>query len=135
MRAARIYLTFMALISVAFGLMYLVAPLTMTTPMGFGELKPSALTDVRANYGGFQIGIGLFLFFCLRRERLRLGMLLAFLVAAAIAISRAIGFALDRDVVPPLQGALIFEIVLALISLVIYLRMPISAQHSSPPRQ
>ena len=124
MRAATIYLIFIALISLVFGVVYLIAPVTMTTPMGFGELQPSALTDVRANCGGFQIGTGLFLLFCLRRERRKLGMLLAVLLASAIATSRALGFAIDGDVIPPLQGALTFEVALTVISLVIYLRTP-----------
>lgn len=124
MRAAKIYLILMAVMSVVFGVIYLVAPLTMTNPMGFGELKPSALTDVRATYGGFQIGTGLFMFCCLRPERVKVGMLLALLSVAAIAISRLIGFALDGDVIPVLQGTVIFEIVLTVISLIIYLRTP-----------
>jgi hypothetical protein len=128
MRAARIYLTFIAVISLVFGVVYLVAPLSMTTPMGFGDLKPSALTDVRANYGGFQIGTGLFMLFCLKRDRLKLGMLLALLLAAVIAASRALGLAIDGDMIPPSQGALTFEVVLTVISLVIYLRTPNSKQ-------
>jgi hypothetical protein len=128
MRAARIYLTFIAVISLVFGVVYLVAPLSMTTPMGFGDLKPSALTDVRANYGGFQIGTGLFMLFCLKRDRLKLGMLLALLLAAVITASRALGLAIDGDMIPPSQGALTFEVVLTVISLVIYLRTPNSKQ-------
>ena len=128
MRAARTYLTFIAAISLVFGVVYLVAPLSMTTPMGFGDLKPSALTDVRANYGGFQIGTGLFMLLCLKRERLKLGMLLAFLLAAVITASRALGLAIDGDIIPPSQGALTFEVMLTVISLVIYLRTPNSKQ-------
>jgi hypothetical protein len=128
MRAARIYLAFIAVISLVFGVVYLVAPLSMTTPMGFGDLKPSALTDVRANYGGFQIGTGLFMLFCLKRDRLKLGMLLALLLAAVITASRALGLAIDGDMIPPSQGALTFEVALTVISLVIYLRTPNSKQ-------
>jgi hypothetical protein len=63
MRAAKIYLILIAVFSIAIGLVYLIAPSVMTAPFGLGELGPSALTDVRANYGGFQIGTGLFMLF------------------------------------------------------------------------
>jgi hypothetical protein len=128
MRAAKIYLILMAIMSVGFGVVYLFWPLSMTDPMGFGPLAPPALTDVRATYGGFQIGTGLFMLFCLRPERLRLGMLLALLSVTAIALSRAVGLLLDGDFTDVLKGTLAFEVVLAVISLIIFLRTPDAAK-------
>ena len=124
MRVAQIYLILMAVLSLVLGLVYLITPSSMLAPMGFGELRPSALTDVRANYGGFQIGTGLFMLWCLPRQRRRAGMLLALLLAAAITMSRVIGLALDGEVISPLRSALVVEIVLTLASLAIYVRMP-----------
>lgn len=132
MRAARIFLILMALMSLGLGTVYLVAPLAMTTTMGFGQLRPSALTDVRATYGGFQIGTGLLMAFCLRPDRLKVGMLLALLLSAAIAVSRAIGLTLDGEVIRPHLGALVFEILVALISFVIYWRTPERAAIAVP---
>ena len=61
MAFARIYLRLMGAMSLFFGLVYLLAPESMTAPTGFGALSPGALTDVRATYGGFQLGSGAFL--------------------------------------------------------------------------
>ena len=132
MRAAKIYLVLMGVMSVVFGVVYLVSPLMMTEPMGFGALKPSALTDVRATYGGFQIGTGLFMLACLPPARLKTGMLLALLSVCAIALARLYGFMVDGDVIPVLQGTLLFEVVLAVISLVIYLRTPDHSAAAAP---
>ena len=126
MRAAKIYLILISVFSIAVGLIYLIAPSVMLTPFGFGELRPSALTDARANYGGFQIGTGLFMLFCLPSPRRKLGMLLALLLGVTITISRAIGMAVDGDVIGPVVRALVLETVLTLVPLVIYLRMPSS---------
>jgi ABC-type thiamin/hydroxymethylpyrimidine transport system permease subunit len=127
MRAAKIYLILMAIMSVVFGVIYLFWPLSMTDPMGFGPLAPSALTDVRATYGGFQIGTGLFMLFCLRPDRLRLGMLLALLSVGAIAGSRAIGLVIDGAFTDVLKGTITFEITLFVISLILFLRTPDAA--------
>ena len=124
MRAAKFYLILIAVFSIVIGLVYLIAPSVMMTPFGFGELRPSALTDVRANYGGFQIGTGLFMLFCLPYHRRKLGMLLAVLLGVTITTARAIGLVVDGDVTPPLTRALVVETVLTLAPLVIYLRMP-----------
>jgi hypothetical protein len=128
MRAAKIYLVLMGIMSVAFGVLYLVMPSTFTDPMGFGILAPSALTDVRATYGGFQIGMGLFMFWCcLGTGRLYSGMFLALISVAAIALCRAIGLVIDGDPIDVLKVTLAFEATLTVISLVLFLRTPKTA--------
>lgn len=128
MRAAKIYLILMGLMSVVFGVMYLVSPATFTDPMGFGILAPSALTDIRATYGGFQIGMGLFMFWCcMGTGRLYTGMFFALISVAAIAASRAIGLLIDGDYLQVLVFTLGFEVVLTVISLVLFLRTPKTA--------
>ena len=124
MRAAKIYLIIMGIMSVLFGVIYLINPLSMTAPMGFGDLAPSALTDVRATYGGFQIGTGLFMFYCLKPARIKMGLLLVLLSAAAITLSRLYGFVVDGDITPVLKGTIAFEITLTVISLIFWLRTP-----------
>jgi len=124
MRIAQIYLGLIAVMSVVFGVIYLVAPYSMTNPMGFGQLAPSALTDVRATYGGLQIGMGLFLFWCLTPARMRAGLLFTLLSVGALAICRGIGLVIDGDVTSVLKGTIIFEGTLTLITLVLFLRAP-----------
>ena len=49
------------LMSVAFGMAYLVSPVSMLELTGGSALTPAATTDVRATYGGLQLGLGAFL--------------------------------------------------------------------------
>lgn len=127
MRAAKIYLYLMGLMSVVFGVGYLVKPELFTAPMGFGALAPSALTDVRATYGGFQIGMGLFMFWCAGHDsRIYTGMLLTLLSVAGIAACRAIGmFALDGSSDnQTLLATLGLEVTLTIITIVLLARTP-----------
>jgi hypothetical protein len=127
MRVAKIYLIFMAVMSIVFGVIYLFNPSAMMAPMGFGTLAPSALTDARATYGGLQIGMGVFLLLCLNPERVRLGLLFTLVSVTAVAASRAVGFAIDGDIIDVLLYTFIFEAVLTLVTLVIFLRTPSTA--------
>lgn len=122
MRIAQIYLVLMGAMSLVFGVVYLFWPAMMTDPMGFGALAPAAVTDVRATYGGFQIGMGAFLLWCLNPARVRAGLLLVLLTIGAVAICRAVGLAIDGEVTANLQGVLVFELVLAVVTLVLWLR-------------
>lgn len=121
---ARIFLFLMAAMSVVFGLIYLFLPYSMTSPMGFGVLTPAALTDVRATYGGFQIGMGLFLFWCLNPLRVHTGLLLTLLTIGFVFGCRVIGVLIDGDLTETLKGVLVFEGVLTLLTLVLFLRRP-----------
>jgi hypothetical protein len=131
MRVAQIYLILMGVMSLVFGVVYLFWPATMTDPMGFGVLAPAAVTDVRATYGGFQIGRGAFLLWCLRPPRVRAGLLLMLLSVGAVAACRAIGLLIDGQVTSNLQGVLVFEVVLTVVTLVLLLRTPAPAPHSA----
>lgn len=122
MRIAQTYLALMAVMSVVFGVIYLFWPSMMTDPMGFGALAPAAVTDVRATYGGFQIGMGVFLLWCLTPTRVRGGLLLTLLTVGAVAACRAIGLVIDGAVTSNLQGVLVFEVVLTVVTLVLWLR-------------
>lgn len=128
MRAAKIYLILMGLMSVVFGVGYLIKPELFADPMGFGfaAMEPSARTDVRATYGGFQIGMGLFMFWCARFDsRVYTGMLLTLLSVACIAASRALGMlVLDGSPNDTLKGTLGLEVTLTIITIVLLARMP-----------
>ncbi len=125
MLIARIWLVLMAAMSIVFGVVYLINPASMTDPMGFGQLAPSAWTDVRATYGGFQLGMGFFLLWCLEASRVRTGLLLTLLTIAGVAGCRAVGlFVIDRDLTAVLRSTIILETTLTVISLVLFLRAP-----------
>ena len=98
MKLAKIYLIGFGLFTLAFGLAYLIAPAAMTKPAGFDDLSASATTDVRATYGGFQVGIGLFLLYAAKAaERHRPGLWLVVLSIGSVLASRILGVVLDGD--------------------------------------
>ena len=127
MHIAKIYLIFFALMALVTGLAYLYAPLAMTAPMGFGGLTPSALADLRANYGGLQIGLGIFLLHCARAGHIKLGLLLTLIVMTAVPLCRALSFALDGGATPTLLAVFGMEIALFVVTLALYLRTPRAA--------
>jgi hypothetical protein len=111
--------------TLVFGLLYLLAPTTMTDPTGFGPLGPSATTDVRATYGGLQIGLGLFLLWAAAEDaRVRLALVLQVLTIGAVALSRALGILLDGEATGVLLGALAFEVLLTIAAIALLRRVP-----------
>ena len=92
----RNYLRFLGAMSVVFGLLYLFVPESMTGPTGFGALPPSAMTDVRATYGGLQLGFGAFVLWAAAdASRVRFALVLVALSIGAVAASRLTGILLD----------------------------------------
>ncbi|HZO08946.1 MAG TPA: DUF4345 domain-containing protein [Myxococcota bacterium] len=119
MRFARIFLLVMGWMGLFFGAIYLLWPQSMTDPTGFPALGPNALTDVRATYGGLQIGTGLFLLWAVRdASRVRTALVLQALLIGAVAASRAFGIAVDGTPNGVLVGALVTELCLTLLALV-----------------
>ena len=115
---ARGYLRVLGAMSIVFGLIYLLVPEWMTVPTGFPALPPNALTDVRATYGGFQIGAGAFVrWAAAEASRVRLALLLQVLTIGAIAVSRAIGILIDGSPNGTLVFALASEIALTAVGL------------------
>jgi len=96
MALARIYLWIGVVASLVFGGIYLVSPELMTEPMGIRAVEPAGFTDIRATYGGIQLGMGAFLAWCLRDARRYPAGLMCFgLVVGGLGICRAIGLAVD----------------------------------------
>ena len=73
-----------------------VAPALFAQQAGFSA-NPSALTEIRAFYGGLQIGIGLFLVWCLWvPNRTSQGLLLGDLAVGGAGLARMVGILLDQ---------------------------------------
>ena len=89
MTLARITLVLSGLAFALAGLAFLAAPAAMTGNVGVELTSVTADNDIRAVYGGLEIGLGIFFLVCLRRpEWFRPGVL-----AATLALARA----LERD--------------------------------------
>ena len=96
MTIARIYLWICLVASLVFGAAYLVAPTVMTGQMGVGHTTPGGLTDLRATYAGFQLGMAALLAWCLRNpSRYPAGLVALACVVGGLGLSRLIGLFVD----------------------------------------
>lgn len=82
---------------VVFGACFIVAPVFFAQALtGSEPWTSSALTDMRATYGGMGLGIGLLFWFLARqRETIIAGLAGTALVLGAIALGRGVGFVTD----------------------------------------
>ena len=95
---------------VASGLLCAATPATFAELAGFSA-SASGLTDVRAVYGGFQLGLGAFLIWCAREpERASAGLVAMGLALAGVAGMRALGMLIDQAPTDYLIGNLVFEL-------------------------
>jgi len=109
MDLARKVLWFYVAMSVVFGGIYLLAPELMTRPMGIEPVSPAGFTDLRATYGGFQLGMAGFLWWCLRDPaRYGAGLTAFAFLVAALATCRLVGLLVD-GFTPAMAGATAFE--------------------------
>jgi hypothetical protein len=90
-------LWFTAVSFVGFGIGFIVAPGYFADLLtGASPTEPSAITDMRATYGGVAFGVGVFVGICARRaEWVRLGLVVSFLVVASIGAARLVGIIVD----------------------------------------
>ena len=119
---ARAFIWIAAAIFVVAGLSYLISPASLTQATGVSA-DASGLTDIRANYGGFQLGFGVFLVRC-ARARVSTGLLLTALVLGAVLLSRVAGLLTDGSVTTYHLSALAFEVTLTTLALWFYARSP-----------
>ena len=95
---ARFGLTFIALIYIIFALMFFVAPASFAPGLGFENLSPEALIEIRAIYGGLELALGLsLLYFTYTKQES---------VAAYLALIPLLGFAGGRLIGICIGGAL-----------------------------
>ncbi|WP_417660646.1 DUF4345 domain-containing protein [Pseudomonas sp.] len=96
MLLARVVLTIQIIILFGLGLAYFVSPHQMANLSGMLLLESAAVTDVRAYYGGTQIGLAAFLGLSLTRIDLtRSALTLLVLIYSTLAVARLGGLWLD----------------------------------------
>ncbi len=105
-----------------FGLGYLVMPEPFATAAGI-QASATGLTDVRATYGGFQLGFAAFLAWSAwAPSRHATALLATGAVVGAIGACRLLGLAIDAAPSRFHAMALAFEIPITLLSLGLYRR-------------
>ncbi len=96
MLPARILLTIQALLLAGFGLAYFIRPQEMANLSGMLLMAPAAVTDVRAYYGGLQLGLAAWLVLALlRTDLLRAALMLLVLLYASLLVARLCGLWLE----------------------------------------
>ncbi|HLL52181.1 MAG TPA: DUF4345 family protein [Myxococcaceae bacterium] len=91
----RVILFLNVLLFLGFGLAFTAWPARMAQTPGIPLPSPSALSDVRAIYGGMELGFAAYLAVCVYRRETVKGLLAATLVLGGTAVGRGIGLAVD----------------------------------------
>lgn len=107
-------------------------PLAAMAPVELAINTVSAMNELRANYGGLQIGLGLLLLAGVFRAALTRPALLAqALIVGGLACGRLISIALDGLPNNFIQSLVVLESVIALTSLALYCRSSTSPQQGA----
>ena len=111
----RILLVVQAIILGGLGVAYFVRPEEMANLSGMLLMAPAAITDVRAYYGGLQIGLATYLLLAMSRVDLsRAALTLLVLLYSAMALARIGGLWLDGGLQQTFNlTALLLEVVSA----------------------
>jgi peptidoglycan/LPS O-acetylase OafA/YrhL len=118
-----LFLRIIAAILAVFGLIYLISPITLATKAGI-TADNSGLTDIRATYGGIQIGLAVFLYWSsLARERIPSALAATAIIFFFVGACRFYGVIVDGELSGFNLIGLSFEIVLTIISSWLYLRI------------
>ncbi|MFK7802292.1 MAG: DUF4345 family protein, partial [Anaerolineae bacterium] len=87
MAKERIFLYVAASFYLLFAILYMLFPLALTEPMGVTTADSTGVIDIRAVYGGFQLGLAIFLFWSAGEdERIYPGLLITILTTGGIAL-------------------------------------------------
>lgn len=102
------------LMYLAFGVAFLLAPAELGGWVHLGVDHPVARTELRAFYGGLEVGLAVFLLICARGQRwVAPGLLAAALACGCTAAARVVGMAVDRSTGTTVVAILIVEVVFA----------------------
>ena len=98
---------------VAFGILFLCWPDMLLPGVGIQALQPQAQVEIRAMYGGLELGLGILLLSCFEAQRQRFGLQLSLASYGGLAFARMASMLVIGVATPFLWTALIWEIVIA----------------------
>ena len=123
MKLARFLLFASALIFIIVGAGFLVIPRPYADVLEISLPTAMARTDVRATYGGLELGFGIFLILCVvRREWIRPGLWALALATGGFATGRLIGFLAEGTISNFMLVFLALEVVVTLLAVVLLRR-------------
>ncbi len=108
-----IVITLAGLGFVAFGILFLCWPDMLLPGIGIPALAPHAQVEIRAMYGGLELGLGILLLSCFAIERQRFGLQLSLASCGGLALARMASMLVIGVATPFLWVALIWESILA----------------------
>lgn len=113
----------------AFGVWALLAPASLANLIHMTPETPGALTEIRAFYGGLEIGLAAVMIRAAFHRPWRPGALLVLVaVAGGIAAGRIVGLIIDQSVSGTMLGALVWEVAGAVLGLLAYARLHTAAE-------
>lgn len=119
----KIFLGYVVLMLLGFGIYSWFNPHGLARMLGFDATSTTALSDIRAVYGGIEIALGLFLVWCmLDPARTRLGLGVAALLFGLVAAGRGFGMIVDRPVTSLTIRIFAVEAVTALVGVLLLFR-------------
>ena len=123
----RAMLIFDSLSLIAFGIAFLVDPHGMTSQFGITLSGTDAVADVCAVYGGYELGIGVFLAYCaISQKSIKFGLIAGAMALTGFFLGRVTGIVIDGHPASPTYKLLFIDtlgMVLNLTSLYFYMRL------------
>lgn len=127
MKLAAIVLWLFGLITLAFGVWALISPAQFAALAHYGLDHPGAVTELRAFYGGVEIGLGLFwILGALRQPLTRAALVSMICIWSGVVIARSLGMVLDGSVSTTMLVVLATEVVAVIGAAIALDRLPAS---------
>jgi hypothetical protein len=112
-----IVITIAGLGFVGFGIVFLCWPEVMLPGVGILTPDLQSQIEIRAMYGGLELGLGILLLSCFAAERQRFGLQLSLASYGGLGLARALSMLVIGTTTPFLWFALIWEAVIAVLAL------------------
>ncbi|MEE2680002.1 MAG: DUF4345 domain-containing protein [Myxococcota bacterium] len=112
--AVRVFLALQTLIWLPYGIVCFFVPEFPANSAGLSATSATATTELRAMYGGLQLGIGILTGLAFARPPLRRPALILLLMAGtALGVARLVGAVIDGGFSAYTNGAIVFELATA----------------------
>lgn len=116
----KLFIGFVAAMFAMFGVIYAVSPQLLAGLAGL-QANASGLTDIRATYGGFQIGFAIYLTgLGLIRNNHRSALLAIILVVGCVCLCRLLGVVWEQSLSGFNTSGLVFEFVITASAIYLY---------------
>ena len=118
---SKIFVLGTAAIFLVYGLLFFVVPLEAFQFVVDGTVtSSSAITDLRATYGGMSVGVGIILTMLgMNQQTLKMGLIAVLVLMLGMAFGRLVGIILDGDTNNYMYIYLALEIAASCVSLVL----------------